>query len=85
MLRTEGERVTRAAQVLGLRARDLVGFTFLQFLFLASSAYAFPLKDQRLDGEIAWDATKPDGTPRKLMSGEKLKAMGWTPSDAHAP
>ncbi len=31
------------------------------------------------EGEIQTDATKPDGTPRKLMSGEKLKAMGWTP------
>jgi glyoxylase-like metal-dependent hydrolase (beta-lactamase superfamily II) len=29
---------------------------FLQFPFLATSAYAFPLKDQRLDGDIAWDA-----------------------------
>lgn len=31
------------------------------------------------DGEIVRDTTKPDGTPRKLMSGEKLKAMGWAP------
>lgn len=31
------------------------------------------------DGEIIHDLTKPDGTPRKLMSGEKLAAMGWTP------
>jgi GDP-L-fucose synthase len=23
--------------------------------------------------------SKPDGTPRKLMSGEKLKALGWRP------
>ncbi len=25
------------------------------------------------------DATNPDGTMRKLMSGETLKAMGWAP------
>jgi GDP-L-fucose synthase len=25
------------------------------------------------------DTTKPDGTPRKLMSGDMLKNMGWTP------
>lgn len=31
------------------------------------------------DGEIAKDETKPDGTPRKLMSADKLRAMGWTP------
>ena len=30
-------------------------------------------------GEIEHDATKPDGTPRKLMSADKLRAMGWTP------
>jgi GDP-L-fucose synthase len=28
-------------------------------------------------GRIEHDLTKPDGTPRKLMSGEKLKALGW--------
>lgn len=30
-------------------------------------------------GEIRTDPSKPDGTLRKLMSGETLKAMGWTP------
>jgi GDP-L-fucose synthase len=30
-------------------------------------------------GEIVWDATKPDGTPRKLMDGSKLSALGWRP------
>lgn len=33
-------------------------------------------------GEIVKDETKPDGTPRKLMSAEKLLAMGWKPSIA---
>ena len=28
-------------------------------------------------GEIIWDGTKPDGTPRKLMDVTKLKALGW--------
>ncbi len=32
------------------------------------------------NGEIRTDPSKPDGTPRKLMSGDKLRAMGWTPS-----
>ena len=28
-------------------------------------------------GNINWDSTKPDGTPRKLMDVSKMKAMGW--------
>jgi len=31
------------------------------------------------DGVLTHDTSKPDGTPRKLMSNEKLAAMGWTP------
>jgi len=31
-------------------------------------------------GEIVRDTSKPDGTPRKLMSADKLRGMGWTPS-----
>jgi GDP-L-fucose synthase len=30
-------------------------------------------------GEIERDLSKPDGTPRKLMSGDKLRGMGWRP------
>ncbi len=29
-------------------------------------------------GRIAWDATKPDGTPRKLMDVSRLTALGWS-------
>lgn len=32
-----------------------------------------------LKGELRHDLTKPDGTPRKLMSADKLRAMGWEP------
>jgi GDP-L-fucose synthase len=32
-----------------------------------------------LKGELRHDRTKPDGTPRKLMSADKLRAMGWAP------
>ena len=28
-------------------------------------------------GEIIWDASKPDGTPRKLMDVSKMHALGW--------
>ena len=30
-------------------------------------------------GEIEWDATRPDGTPRKLMDSSKLRNLGWKP------
>lgn len=29
-------------------------------------------------GRIVWDATKPDGTPRKLMDVSRLNRLGWT-------
>ena len=28
-------------------------------------------------GEIIWDSTKPDGTPRKLMDVSKMHDLGW--------
>lgn len=28
-------------------------------------------------GEIVWDSSKPDGTPRKLMDVSKMKNLGW--------
>jgi GDP-L-fucose synthase len=31
------------------------------------------------DGEIAWDTTKPDGTPRKLLDVSRIKSLGWSP------
>jgi GDP-L-fucose synthase len=31
------------------------------------------------EGGITRDLSKPDGTPRKLMSADKLRALGWSP------
>jgi GDP-L-fucose synthase len=38
------------------------------------------MKAAGLEGELSFDLSKPDGTPRKLMSGEKIAALGWRPS-----
>jgi len=32
------------------------------------------------DGEITWDTSKPDGTPRKLLSVDRLTQLGWKAS-----
>lgn len=32
-----------------------------------------------LDGDLRHDRSKPDGTPRKLMAADKLRALGWAP------
>lgn len=32
------------------------------------------------DGEIIWDSSKPDGTPRKVLNIKKIEELGWSPS-----
>lgn len=34
------------------------------------------------DGEIAWDASKPDGTPKRILDSSKLFNLGWRPKVA---
>jgi GDP-L-fucose synthase len=29
------------------------------------------------NGEVVWDTSKPDGTPRKLMDSSKMERLGW--------
>src|SRR5436309_5487500 len=31
-------------------------------------------------GELTWDHSKPDGTPRKLLDVSKIKKLGWQPT-----
>ena len=31
------------------------------------------------EGNIDWDVSKPDGTPRKLLDSERIRRLGWQP------
>ena len=33
-------------------------------------------------GALRYDASKPDGTPRKLLDSSKIRSMGWLPKIA---
>ena len=46
--------------------------TIREMAGLVKRAVGFP-------GEIVWDTSKPDGTPRKLMDSSRLFALGWKP------
>jgi GDP-L-fucose synthase len=32
------------------------------------------------EGDITWDASRPDGTPRKLLDVAPMRALGWEPA-----
>lgn len=41
---------------------------------------AMVAKTVGFDGAVRYDASKPDGTPRKLLGTNRLRAHGWSPS-----
>jgi GDP-L-fucose synthase len=59
--------------------------TLPEHLYNVGSGTDLTIKDLALliqkevghEGEIIWDTSKPDGTPRKLMDVSKMNANGW--------
>lgn len=59
--------------------------TLPEHLYNVGSGTDLSIKDLALliqkevghQGQILWDASKPDGTPRKLMDVQKMKHLGW--------
>ena len=59
--------------------------TLPEHLYNVGSGTDLSIKDLALliqkevghQGQILWDASKPDGTPRKLMNVQKMKQLGW--------
>ncbi len=48
---------------------------------IAIKDLAYIIKDiVNYKGEIVWDSSKPDGTPRKLLDVSKAKNLGWESS-----
>jgi GDP-L-fucose synthase len=37
-------------------------------------------KSAGFSGEIEWDASKPDGTPRKVLDVSRIRTLGWKPT-----
>lgn len=56
--------------------RQMVNIGTGEDLSIADLA-ALVKKTVQYPGEIVWDRSKPDGTPRKLMDVSKLHALGW--------
>ena len=50
---------------------DDISITDLATLIAEESGYS---------GTLDWDATKPDGTPRKVLNVNRLKRLGWEPT-----
>lgn len=37
------------------------------------------VKEVGYEGQLVFDTTEPDGTPRKLMDTNKINSLGWIP------
>lgn len=71
------DKTVYAAQTLPMQSHLNVGFgddvTIRELAQAVSQAVGY-------QGNIDFDISKPDGTPRKLMDSGRLRALGWQPS-----
>ena len=49
---------------------------------LDTLVHAGDVSSRGYKGEIIWDSSKLDGTPKRLLSSDKLFNMGWKPKIA---
>ena len=59
-------------------APDIVNIGYGEDVTIAEAA-ALVADVVGYDGEIVYDRSKPDGTPRKLLDSSRLHALGWRP------
>ena len=73
MAATSKGNVREAILVAAKEAAMAYGYGGLNFRDLAETV----CRVVGFEGELVFDATKPDGTPRKLLDVSKLEQMGW--------
>jgi len=56
---------------INIGTNDEVSIADLATAIATSAGYA---------GKLAWDTSKPDGTPRKRLDSSRLRALGWSPT-----
>ena len=60
----------KVEQNTGIKVADVYGNNQLAELIVVEVGY---------EGQLIFDTTKFDGTPRKLMDSSKINCLGWTP------
>ena len=59
---------------------DIFGGWLLSQMDVAGSILAKKIAlEVGFQGEVKWDISKPDGTPKKLLDISRIQSLGWKP------